>query len=74
MGPGVRQGTGGRCVTLIDMEGSVMQASKSGTAQLPVRTARVAADFMLLAGVSVIVGLGVAAAVSAVVILLGSAG
>lgn len=51
-----------------------MQAIKSGTAELPVRTARVAADFMMLAGASVIAGLGVAAAVSAIVILLSSAG
>ncbi len=51
-----------------------MEATKSGTVHLPVPTVRVAADFLRLAGASVIVGLGAAAAVSALVILITSAG
>ena len=46
-----------------------MQVTKTA-GRVPVRTSRVAADFLLLAGASVIVGLLAAAAVSAVVILL----
>lgn len=47
-----------------------MPASNSQGAQLPVRSGRVAADFMMLAGASVIAGLGVAAVAAAVVILI----
>jgi len=47
-----------------------MPASNSQGVNLPVRSGRVAADFMMLAGASVIAGLGVAAVAAAVVILI----
>jgi hypothetical protein len=50
-----------------------MQATKSGTVHLPVPTGRIAADFLRLAGASVVVGLTFAAVASAVVILITSA-
>ena len=49
-----------------------MEATKTA-GRMPVRTARVALDFLMLAGASVVVGLLTAAAASAVVILLTTA-
>jgi len=49
-----------------------MEATKN-VGRLPVRTSRVAVDFLMLAGASVVVGLLTAAAASAVVILISSA-
>ena len=49
-----------------------MEATKAA-GHVPVRTRRVAVDFLMLAGASVVVGLLAAAAVSAVVILLTAA-
>ena len=46
-----------------------MEATKAA-GRVAVRTSRVAADFLMLAGASVVVGLWAAAAASAVVILL----
>ena len=51
-----------------------MEATKPAAGRLPVRSARIATDFLMLAGASVIVGLMTAAVVSAVVILLSSGG
>lgn len=48
-----------------------MEATKTA-GRVPVRTARVAVDFLRLAGASVVVGLLTAAAASAVVIVLSS--
>ena len=47
-----------------------MEASKTVNTRVPVRSARVAADFLLLAAASVVAGLMVAAGAAALVILL----
>lgn len=51
-----------------------MEANKTQTAHMPVPTGRVAMDFMMLAGASVIAGLSVAAVASAFVILITGTG
>ena len=50
-----------------------MEATKTA-GRVPVRSAHVVADFLRLAGASVVVGLVTAAAASAVVILLAGGG